>query len=77
MRDIKHLTRKKPGFTAPLFGRSKRRLGNSFKTVNPPKRRARLCYLLPFIALLLAAYPVHSILTSVNLYKPALSLIHI
>ncbi len=71
MRDIKHLTRKKTGFTGALFSRSKRHIGNSFKTLKEPKRsRIRLHYLLPLIAVLLAAYPVYSILISVNLYKP-------
>lgn len=72
MRDFKHLSRKKRLFTGGLFTQRKKPVGNSFKSVKLPKKKAlRLHYVLPIFALLLSAYPVFFILTSNNnLYNP-------
>jgi penicillin-binding protein A len=71
MRDFKHLSRKKRLFSDGIFTRRKKNSVNLCKSLKMSRKKTlRLHYLLPLIALILAAYPVIFILTSKNLYTP-------
>jgi len=68
MQDVKHLTQKRKGLLGRLF--RKRRSGKAarFKTLAAPagKRDIRLRFILPALALLLASWPLYSLLSELN-----------
>ncbi|MBT0652684.1 penicillin-binding transpeptidase domain-containing protein [Geomobilimonas luticola] len=65
MRDFKHIAGRKRPFRLRLFGRHRTNSLNSFKMqVEPKPDRKWLRYVLPCLAVILAAYPVGSLLFS-------------
>lgn len=65
MRDFKHIAGRKRPFRLRLLGRHRTNTFNSFKSLVEPKPdRKWLRYVLPFLAVVLAAYPVGSLLFS-------------
>ena len=65
MQDFKNIKIKKRNFSIKFPGRRKQTFTNSFKSLNESAHeRRRLRILLPLFALLLAAYPVFSLLVS-------------
>lgn len=68
MRDLKHMSRKRKGIPLfSVFGNKKRQPANTFKSLAiSEKKQTRLRLILPLIALLLAAYPVFFLVTSIS-----------
>jgi peptidoglycan glycosyltransferase len=64
MLDIKHLTKDRDGFLKRLLARRGSRNANLRKRLaEPPRKKMRLRILLPAIAVLLAAWPLYSLIT--------------
>jgi peptidoglycan glycosyltransferase len=77
MRDLKHISGRKGFSFSSLFRNKKRRSSNTFKSLHESaEKKDRLRIFLPLIALVLAAYPVSFLLSSlsgVNWRLPPLS----
>ena len=67
MQDVKHLTNEKDGWLKRiLLGRKSRKPDNRRRLVEPARARKRLRLILPLLALLLAAWPVYSLIAPGN-----------
>jgi peptidoglycan glycosyltransferase len=67
MRDLKHLSRRKTFSLSNAFGRRKKRSVNTIKSLNESReKQASLRFMLPVIAVVLAAYPVFFVVSSLD-----------
>ncbi|HKZ17908.1 MAG TPA: penicillin-binding transpeptidase domain-containing protein, partial [Geobacteraceae bacterium] len=67
MRDLKHLSRRKAFSLSTVFGCRKKRSVNTIKSLKESRaKQASLRFILPLIAVVLAAYPVFFVVSSLD-----------
>jgi peptidoglycan glycosyltransferase len=67
MRDLKHLSRRKTFSLSNAFGFREKRSANTIKSLKESReKQASLRFVLPFIAVVLAAYPVFFVVSSLD-----------
>jgi len=71
MQDIKHLTKKRESLLQRFFGRNRAKGANLRRRLaEPPKKRLRLKFLLPAMALILAFWPVYTLISTAKIPSP-------